>query len=246
MWASAFVVVIVYIANTFYFFCVARKDIKPKFKYVDSKISKMLLKTGILFFLLSVLTSVSLSLDNFIVTKVVSLKETSSYSIAFKIASFIGIISTMLSTPLWAANGEALTRGDYVWVRKQTRKMTELSLILSIIASIGLCIVAKPVLHWLGKDISVSYGILIGMCLTQILIATTNPMFMVLNASRKVVIQMVMYGIYAGVSITLKYVLGKMYGAIAVSWSSAVVYLVIIVPFLYFAYRKIVAQNDSI
>jgi len=240
MWASAFVVVIVYIANTFYFFCVARKDIKPKFKYVDSKISKMLLKTGMLFFLLSILTSVSLSLDNFIVTKVVSLKETSSYSIAYKIASFIGIISTMLSTPLWAANGEALARGDYIWVRKQTRKMTGLSFILSTIASIGLCVVAKPVLHWLGKDISVSFGILIGMCLTQILVATTNPMFMVLNASKKVIVQMIMYGIYAAASISLKFYFGTLYGAIAVPWSGAIAFFLIIVPILFFEYRKVV------
>lgn len=238
MWTSAFVVVIIYIVNTLYFFGIARKEIRPCIRFVDKKIATMLLKTGFLFFMLSILTSISLSLDNFVVTKVVSLKETASYSIAFKIASFIGIISTMLSTPLWAANGEALTRGDYSWVRKQTKKMTELSLLLSVVASIGLCIVSKPVLFWLGKDIAVSYGTLIGMCVTQILVATTNPMFMVLNASRKVIVQMIMYGIYAVVSMSLKFALGRIYGAVAVAWSGAISFLLIIVPILWYAYRK--------
>jgi len=243
MWASSFVTVVVTALNAVVFFGIKRRDLCPSIKFVDKTVAKGLLNTGLLFFFLSILTSVSLSLDNYIVTLTVGLNETASYSIAYKIASFIGIISVMLSTPLWAANGEALVRGDVSWVKSQTRKMTLLSLALAVMATIALLLFANPILNWMGKDLSVSAALLLGMCLTQILIATTNPAFMVLNASRKIKCQMVMYGLYAIVSLSLKYVLGLEYGAVWVSWVGAIAYLLIICPAVTFYYTKVIREN---
>jgi len=239
MWFSSFAVVITSLLNSLFFYVIKRPDLKPSIRFIDFKITKLLLSTGILFFILSIITSVSLSLDNFIVAKVTSLSETTPYSIAYKVASFIGIISTMLSTPLWAANGEALARGEYSWVKKQTVKMTNVSFVLSFLASVFLVVLSKPVLGWLGSGTQVSYSILIGMCFQQILIATANPAFMVLNASRKIKIQMLMYGIYSVLSISLKYVLGQMYGAIAIAWVGPICYLAIICPFVAWSARNV-------
>lgn len=233
MWAASFVAVFVYILNTVSFFVLRQKALHPSIRLVNRATSQKLLTTGILFFFLSVLTSVSLSLDNYVVAKTVGISETAAYSISYKIASFIGIISVMLSTPLWAANGEALERGDYIWVKKQTARMTKLSFGMSALASVALIVIANSVLKWMGRNLSVSYPILIGMCLTQICIATTNPAFMVLNASRKIKIQMVMYGLFAVISLPLKFVFGKIYGAVAVTWVGTICYTLIIVPILF-------------
>lgn len=232
MWASSFVIVITSFVNTIVFYWSRGKELRPKLRFVDCSIAKTLLSTGIMFFILSIITSISLSLDNYIVAKVTSLIETTPYSLAYKIASFIGIISTMLSTPLWAANGEALERGDMKWVKNQTFKMTKLSLVLSIVASVGLILFAKPVLGWLGDGMQVNYMMLIGMCCLQILIATTNPAFMVLNASRRIKVQMGMYSVYSIVSLALKYGMGIRYGAVAIAWIGPLCYLFIICPWV--------------
>ena len=245
MWASSYIIVLVYLMNTFYFFCVTNKELRPSFKAINKETSLKLFSTGALFLALHILTSVSLSLDNYIVAKTVGLTETASYSVAYRVALFIGIISTMLSTPLWAANGEALERGDYNWVKNRTKKMTVWSFWGAVLCSIVLIILANPVLSWLGKDLYVPWTILAGMCVTQILIATTNPAFMVLNAGRKIAIQIVMYSIYAVVSLACKYYFGKIYGAIAVSWGGAITYGIIILPFLLYAYKKTLKSETS-
>lgn len=238
MWASSYAIVLVYLMNTFYFFFVTKKEYRPSLKAINKDISIRLFTTGSLFLALHVLTSVSLSLDSFIVAKTVGLTDTASYSVAYRVALFIGIISTMLSTPLWAASGEALERGDINWVKSRTRKMMGLSMCGAIIVTVVLLLVSNPVLSWLGKDLFISAPVLLGMCLTQILMATVSPAFMVLNASRRIVVQIVMFTIYAAVSLILKYILGKYFGTIAISWCGALSYLLIIVPSVFIAYKK--------
>lgn len=238
MWASSFIIVFVYILNTIFFFKGNGRKYLPNIKSIKKSTSYRLLSTGSLFLILSILTTISLSLDTFIVTKVVGISEAASYAIAYRIALFIGIISTMLSTPLWAANGEALERGDYDWVQSRTLLMTKYSLYGSVAASIALIVVANPVLAWMGKDLHVSVPVLIGMCLTQILIATANPAFMVLNASRRIIVQIVMFSVYSLISLAIKYFCGCEFGILGISLGGAISYLIIIMPWVYWAYRK--------
>lgn len=238
MWASSFVIVFVYLLNTIFFFRGHGRVFIPSIKSISKSTSYRLLSTGSLFLILSILTTVSLSLDTFIVTKVVGISEAASYAIAYRIALFIGIISTMFSTPLWAANGEALERGDYGWVRSRTMLMTKYSLYGSIVASVALIIVANPVLAWMGKDLHVSVPVLIGMCMTQILVATANPAFMVLNASRKIIIQIVMFSVYSIISLIVKYYSGSLFGILGISLGGALSYLIIIMPWVFFAYKR--------
>ena len=245
MWASSFIIVAVYILNTIIFFRTTGKPYNVSISCIDKTIAKRLLSTGFLFLVLSILTSVSLSFDSFIVTKAVGISETAAYSIANRIALFIGIISTMLSTPLWAANGEALERGDYAWVKSRTVKMTWLSFWGSVGASVFLIILANPVLAWMGKDLYVSIPVLIGMCLTQILIATANPAFMVLNASRRITVQIIMFTVYSVISLAVKFYCGNIWGTIGISMGGAISYLIIIIPWVYWSYKKAMIKERN-
>lgn len=243
MWASSLIIVVVYIVNTIVFFTKNKNKYRLSFSAIDKEVAKRLLSTGFLFLALSILTSISLSLDSFIVTKSVGIGETASYSIAYRIASFIGIISTMLSTPLWAANGEALARGDYEWVKSRTIKMTWLSFWGSLGASIVLVVVANPVLNWMGKDLYISIPVLIGICITQILVATANPAFMVLNASRRIVVQIVMFTVYSAISLAVKFICGRVWGTLGISMGGAITYLLIIIPWVLVAYKKAISDE---
>ena len=51
----------------------------------DLKIAKPLLKTGFAFFTLSILTTIGLALDNFILARAINLSEAGIYSILFGI-----------------------------------------------------------------------------------------------------------------------------------------------------------------
>ena len=190
---------------------------------------KKLLTTGIAFFVLSIFTSISLSIDNWIVAQTSSLSDVTPYSIMLKLANMVNVVSMMLSTPLWAANGEALERGEISWVRKKTYEVAKLSAILSIAFSLFMIIACKPAL-WILTDneVKADFGILVGMCLLNILISVTNPYFMILNSARVIKFQIVNYIVYAIISLPMKFYLGNIYGVKVIPWIGAISYLILL------------------
>ena len=153
----------------------------------------------------------------------------------------------MLSTPLWAANGEAMQRGEYKWIKKTTRKMSLTAAVLAIVASVALFILIKPALHILSDDmIAPDYHLLLAMCLMQIITAFTSPYFMVLNAAGIVKYQIVIYAVYALISLSLKYILGARFGMLAITWTGTVTYLFLLtVPTVFKAMRFVRSKLDE-
>lgn len=230
IWVSSFIVVIVSGLNMFVYFWFQRSVYKPNIKSVDIKISKSLLQTGIAFFILSVLTTIGLALDNFIVAKAISLNEAATYSILFKITYMISGITTMLSAPLWAANGEAFARREIEWIKQSTKKMVFILFSISSLASIGLIIISKAFFRlWIGEQFEFSILVLIGMCVMQILLSVITSYFMVLNALGIVTKQIAIFAVYTPISFILKFVLAKSYGAVAIPWVGSLTYLILIV-----------------
>ena len=227
--ASSSVVVIVALINMIYYFRRQRPELSPGIRYFDRHVAKCILKTGILFCVLSIFTTLSLSIDNWIVAQTGTLSNVTSYSIMLKSANLINVVSIMISSPLWAANGEALARGDYDWVRRNTINMSRLSLALAIFLSIILLLFAKPVLMFLSKNlVSPDYMMLIGMCVTNLLVSYTNPYFMVLNGGRIIIFQIVIYAIFSIISLPLKFFIGSSLGIQYIPWIAALMYLMVL------------------
>lgn len=229
IWASSLITVIVSVLNTVVFFLFQKKEIRISFKFFDKKYVKDLLKVGIMFFILSIFTSLSLSIDNFIVAKAQGLSEVTSYSIMYKIVSMISVVSAMLSTPMWTANGDALARGNVKWVKKATNKITLISFVLSFGASLCLLLLISPALKILTDGVvKPDYLLLVGMCLYQIIVSITNPYFMILNSTKKILFQIVNYIIFGVISLPLKYLCAVKFGVVSVTWVGVITYFVIL------------------
>ena len=242
IWASSLITVIVAFLNMLIYFKFQRPELTPKLSMFDKTICKKMLSTGIQFFVLSIFTSLSLSIDNYIVAQTCSLADVTPYSVMYKIVHLISVITVMLSTPLWAANGEAMQRGEYSWVKKATGKIVMISFAFSVAASFGLLAVIKPALNIVTDGVvEADYWLLLAMCLMQIAVSVTSPFFMTLNAARIVKFQIVTYFIYALISLPLKFVFGKMYGMVAITWVGVVTYVIFLtIPTMYksFGYLK--------
>ncbi|MEI2419856.1 hypothetical protein V6O07_06260, partial [Arthrospira platensis SPKY2] len=59
-----------------------------------------------------------------------------------KLASLIGLIVTTINIPLWAANAEAIAKGDLVWVKRTVRRMCFLGFLLTSFMGLVLTIVS--------------------------------------------------------------------------------------------------------
>lgn len=227
--ASTGIVVIVALLNMIYYFAKQRPELRPSARCFDGKIAKSILKTGVLFCALSVFTTISLSIDNWIVARTSELSTVTSYSVMLRLANLINTVSLMISAPLWSANGEALARGDVSWVKNNTDKMAKLSVGLAVCISLFLLLFSRPVLGFLTKDIvAPDYFMLLGMCVLNIVISYTNPYFMVLNGSKVVIFQIITYAIFSAVSLPLKFIIGNWMGIEFIPWITVVAYLTLL------------------
>lgn len=215
--------------NMVVYFRIQRPELKFSFRLFDFLMVKELLLLGVLFSVLSVLMHFGLSMDTFLVAKLFSLKEAGPYSILCRItAMFAGVVG-LLSTALWGANGEAIARGDFEWVKNNTRRMSLIMGGLTGSMSLLLLLVSKLLFRiWLGPDFEFSYPALLWICVMQILYSFISPWFMVLNAYGMVKQQIAIFCIYTPLAFAMKYLFSQRLGIWSIAMIGSLLYLFII------------------
>ena len=247
VWGASSAIAIVSFANLIYYFRKERKVLSPTFKYFNKKMAFSLLKTGLLFLILSIFTTLSLALDNFIVARTSSLEESGTYAILFKLASLISIACVMISTPMWAASSEAFAKGEINWVKKNPRRISIISIGISIFAIAFLLLFSDFILKaWINSNFSYSKVLLIGMGFMQLLLSFISPYFMVLNAANIIRYQVIIFFIYFAISLPLKFILSNIYGIETIPWVGAIFYLVIIIPSVLIKVKKLYLNSKII
>lgn len=238
---TSFLPFVVSAVNMFVYFNFQRKELKIKYKLFNFQMSKSLLSLGIFFSILSILTTIGISMDTFIVAKTCNLKEAGSFSIIYKVATIFSAIVTILSAPLWGANGEALARGDVDWVKSNTKKTSMIMGMTSIAIVIVFLSLNKFIFNlWLGEEFEFSFGTLFWLSIMQVLLAFISPYFMILNALGEIKIQILLFALYTPITIALKYYLSLIYGITVIPMIGSITYLFFIVIWVYyFANKKI-------
>lgn len=233
-------------ANMFVYFGFQRKDLRISFRLFEPETAKSLLSLGIFFCILSVLTTLGLSMDTFIVARTGSLAEAGSYSIVYKVAAIFSAVVAILSAPLWGANGEAIARGDVQWVRDNTRRMSLIMVSIStLLVLVGLLSAKFLFRLWLGPDFEFSLPVLFWISVMQILLSFISPYFMVLNALGEIRVQIILFSLYTPLSFVLKYYLSAIYGVSVVPMIGAIFYLLIIVTGCYYFSNKQLAKREG-
>jgi len=225
--------------NMFVYFTFQRPDYRFSIKLFEKPIAKELLSLGVLFCVLSVLTTIGLSMDTFIVARTCSLEEAAPYAVIYRMSAIVAGIVGVLSTPLWGANGEAIARGDIGWVKRNTIRMSLIMGGITLSAAILLIIFAKFIFRiWMGTDFVFSYPSLVWMCVMQALFSFISPWFMVLNAYGIVKKQIMLFSIYTPLAFGLKYYLALSCGIWAIPMVGALLYLIIVCFGVYYLSNK--------
>ena len=226
--------------NGEFFFRYQGPQFRPRWSLFEWHAAKDLLRLGLLFFILSILTLGTAYADNLIVAQVLGLGAVAYYAIPAKIAALLAAVINMLCLPLWPANGEAMARGDLGWVRRSTRKMFFLSISLVGLAVVALVAVGPSFMRlWIGGEFIVGRFLLVSMGIWVILLSGTGPFFMVLNGAGKVRFQVYVWLIFLPASIVLKFFLANKLGFAGVPLASAIAYALIVIPSMIVAYRRL-------
>jgi len=222
---TSLIPVLVNLLNWAYFFGMDKPSLRPRPGLFDRQVAGSLLNTGSAFFILSILTTLGLSVDNFLVSSVCGVNEVAAFSVATRVASVLSLVVEMLSLPMWSAYGEALARGDHAWVRRSCMKLSGLSCLLAVTGGLVLIAFGPWVfVHWLGKDLVIGRGLLASCALRAILLACASPFFMVLNGAGAARPQVNAFLIFTPLSIALKLFLAKFMGSSGVALGMALLY----------------------
>ena len=225
--------------NMFVYFRIQRPEFRFSFKLFEKPLAIELLSLGILFCLLSILTTFGLSMDTFIVARTCSLEDAAPYSILHKLTAIVAGVVSILSMPLWGANGEAISKGDISWIRKNTQRMSIIMGSITLSIALFLIVASKLIFGiWMGPDFMFSFSSLIWMCVMQVLHSFISPWFMVLNAYGIVNKQILLFAIYTPISFVLKFYLSSIWGIGAIPMVGAILYFLIICSGTYFYSNK--------
>lgn len=107
---------------------------RPSRAYFVSARVRPILASGFQFLFLGVTFCLAQMSDSVVISNTAGAQEAASFAVHQKLASPIAFIGGMALTPLWAAYGEALARGDIAWIRHAFRR----SLTILAVGGIGL------------------------------------------------------------------------------------------------------------
>lgn len=121
---------IVFIVTNFYFFNTKYKFISPSLSALDFSYTKVLMGTGVQFFLIQIAVVIIFQSSNIIVSNLFSPAEVTPYNITFKYFNIIVLLWSIIMVPLWSAFTEAYVMKDYKWIKSTIGFMNKIVFVL--------------------------------------------------------------------------------------------------------------------
>jgi O-antigen/teichoic acid export membrane protein len=209
-----------------------RPDLRPRLARATSHAAKRVLRTGFLFFTLAMAIAVAYQSDSLVIAHYLGAAAVTTYALPLRLFLLAPTAVTLLVTPLWPAYGEALARRDIEWVRTTLRRSLGAALALTIVPSVVLVLVARPLLHlWVGNSIDPPWSMLIAMGLWAVVSSISNALAMFFNGANAIRFQVIIAATMATANLALSIVLVRSIGIAGPMWGSvATQSLLVLVP----------------
>ncbi|WP_156252035.1 lipopolysaccharide biosynthesis protein [Pseudactinotalea terrae] len=225
------------IANTLMFYLFQRRDVAPIGRLRKAEFSAIL-RLSLSFFFLSILTSISMNIDQFLIAGIAGLESAGEFAIANRLFSVLGLIVTMAALAMWPSNADALASRDLAWIRRNARQMAAFLGIAVTLAATLLYLIRNPLTElWLGRTHQI--GAVLGLSLVtwSILRAVASPYFSIQNAHNHLRPQYIGWSAYLACSIALKAILIQTLGIGGAALGACITYLLILIPTAWLGYR---------
>ncbi len=131
------------------------KAFAPSLKAVKLKYSKDLLSLGMQFFVIQIAGFILFATDNMIITQIFGPAEVTTYNIAYKYFFFVPLIFNVILNPFWSAYTEAYVKDDIEWIKRVTKKILRIWMILSIVVIVMILAANFVYKIWVGPEIKI-------------------------------------------------------------------------------------------
>jgi O-antigen/teichoic acid export membrane protein len=198
----------------------------PSFKYVDTTLIKKILGLGIRFFVIQVDLLIIFQMTNVIISRILGPSSVTVYNIANTYYNAFFMIFSIVITPYWSAFTDAYTRGDFLWMKKTVRNLKRLWAYSTVLMILMIAFSGIVFRVWVGDKVNIPLGLSVSFGSFLIIKSLANVYMFVLNGIGKVVIQLIIYSIFAIITIPLLILASRSVGLIGVVAILSLVYLI--------------------
>ncbi len=234
--------------NTIVYFWWQQPETRPAVRHVSRATAKSLLGLGLQFFLLTLMSSTAVNADNPMVAHILGVNIAAHFAVVGKMFGVLSLFVFLVSMTLWSVNGNALSQGDVIWVRRNTRRMVLLC--GSLVGTAGLILVAfgKQIIGvWVGDiDTSaMSREVLSGLACWSFLVAITSPLITVQNSIGMLKPQFIGWTSFLVVATFLKIWGLHHLGLAGLPSAACIAYVTTIWPPIIIGYRRALRRCDN-
>lgn len=203
----------------------SRPWLLPHWRLADPRIMRELLRSGAMFFVLSLAANLAVSCDNYIVLYQLGAEPAATYAVAAKIYALLTLAASTVLSPLWPAYGEAITRGDVAWLQRTLRRSVLLMATTSPISS-GLLFFSANIIveYWLGRGLELPPGLLLAFSVWVPLQCVGMAISMFLNGALLIGPQVLIAASFTVASLATKVIFAPSLGIAGIVWVSVVIY----------------------
>ena len=153
------------------------RDLRPDWRLVNWNTCRTLLGSGVVFTVLTVSQALAVQLDQILIARLIGVGAVADYSIIQKFFALPQMVTTMFLAAQFAAYGEALTRGDYEWIRHHLTWSIIGASVFGVLVCASLGMLIEPILNlWIGAVIRPSPSLVLSMA-TYGVVATVANVF---------------------------------------------------------------------
>lgn len=165
------------------------KNIAPEVLSVNFSLIPDLMKLGIQFFIIQIAAIIQYQMINFLIMRYYGASEVTEYNIAFKYFNVLMMVWGILTTPIWAAVTDAITKGDWLWIKNIQKKYLKV-FILFIFGGIIMLAISNLVYDfWIGNAVVIPFKLSLIVLLYNLAMMFGNLFVSIVNGSGQLKIQ---------------------------------------------------------
>jgi O-antigen/teichoic acid export membrane protein len=233
-------------AGNFVAFFHRRPWLRPSREAVSAVTARLVLRRGVLFFVLQIAAGLAFASDNVVADQVLGPEAAARYSVAQRLFFLPPVVIALATTPLWPAYSEALARGDRAWVRATFLRSVAASMALAALGGALLTIFREPIFSlWVGPDLVPSFSLSVALALWAVLYSWGAAVVVLLNAANVIALQVVAALSMGVASLVLKTYLASIAGIDGIVWGVIAAYtLLTFVPYTIYFLRWSPLRGD--
>jgi O-antigen/teichoic acid export membrane protein len=146
-------------------FYVKFPQLRPTWESINIRTALQLGNTGVKFFWLQIASIIQFMTANILISKFFTPEMVTPYQIAYRYMSIVLVFFTVICTPIWNATTDAYERNDLAWIRKASKKLGMLSMLVFVMLT-AMTIVSPWVYRvWIGDSCHVPFDMTLLMAI---------------------------------------------------------------------------------